>query len=93
MQENSGSNQSVGMAVTWVEPNEGRSHFGPAQPQSGKSCEECLFFNRDLASDEPCGNCYESEDKFNWEKHDGDARPDEVEPSNYRVCEACPSQS
>lgn len=60
------------------------------EPQSTKSCEECLYFNRDLASDEPCGICYESVDKFNWEKSNGDAEPGEMEPSDYRVCEACP---
>jgi hypothetical protein len=89
MQENSRGDQSMGMAVTWVEPNEGRFHFGPSPPQSDKSCEECLYFNRDLASDEPCGNCYESEDKFNWEKSDGNAEPGEMECSDYRVCEPC----
>ena len=73
----------------YVEPNVGQIR-GPGEPQSGKSCEECLYFDRDLASDKPCGLCYESKDKFNWEKkEDGDAGPSEVEQADAPSCGTC----
>jgi hypothetical protein len=75
--------------MTYIEPNDGRTHFTPGDPQSGKPCEKCVYFDRDLAPDNPCGLCYESSDKYNWEEVSGDAGPEQVEPSDYRVCETC----
>jgi hypothetical protein len=76
-------------AVIYVECNVGQErHAG--EPQSGKSCEKCLYFNRDITTDEPCGLCYESADKFNWEESNGNAEPGEMEQSDYRVCQTCP---
>jgi len=77
------------MKETFVEPNVGQER-GPGEPQSDKSCDDCLYFDRCLATDEPCGVCYESADKFNWEKSNGDVQPGEMESSDYRVCETCP---
>lgn len=75
----------------YVEANIGQDRHA-SEPQSDKSCDKCIYFDRDLASDEPCGLCYESSDKFNWKEADENPGHREVEPSNYRVCEACPGQ-
>lgn len=87
MRQDCGDTKTDGRA-TYIEADVGQIK-GPGEPQSGKSCEECLYFNRDICSDEPCGLCYESEDKYNWEKSDGNAEPGEMACSNYRVCEPC----
>ena len=73
----------------YVEPDVGQIR-GPGEPQSEKLCEECLYFNRCVASDEPCGICYESKDKFNWTEKNGDSEPGEMALPNERVCKACP---
>jgi hypothetical protein len=78
------------LPVIYVEPTVGQDKFA-SEPQGGKSCEKCLYFNRDLVADEPCGLCYESADNYNWEKSNGDAQPGEMECSDYRVCETCPT--
>lgn len=71
----------------YVEANVGQER-GPGEPQSEKSCEECLYFDRDLCSN-PCWDCFVSADKFEWIECDEDARPGQMESSDYRVCEAC----
>ena len=74
--------------IRYVEPNVAQ-YMGPGEPQSWKPCEKCLYFNRSLVSN-PCHDCYVSKDKHDWtEKDEGNDRPDEMEPSDFRVCEAC----
>lgn len=74
----------------YIECNVGQDRVA-GEPQSAKSCEKCLYFDRCLASDHLCGLCYESEDKYDWtERKDGDSGPCEVDSEDYRVCEACP---
>ena len=63
--------------VIYVEVSVGQDKFA-GEPQGGKSCEKCLYFNRDLVADEPCGLCYESADNFNWKEADGNAQPGEI---------------
>jgi hypothetical protein len=92
MRENNRCTETWGeLPVEYVEATVGQDKYAN-EPQSAKPCEKCLFFNRDLITDEPCGLCYESADKPNWEKSNGDAESGEMECSDYRVCEACPSE-
>jgi hypothetical protein len=84
MRQDSGDRESVGLG--WVEPNDGRLHFGPGAPQSEKDCSVCIHFDKDLAMDHPCGLCYESEDKNEWTTKD--VRCGEMEYPSERVCEA-----
>lgn len=87
MRQDSGDKKSMGVdVVNYVEPNDGRKHFQPGEPQSAKNCEECIYFDRDLAADNPCGLCYESKDKYEWRTED--ARCGEMELPSERVCEA-----
>jgi hypothetical protein len=72
-------------ALEYVEVTVGQEKFA-ANPQSHKKCEESTYFDRDLATDTPCGLCYESEDKYEWTRQ-GDIRPGEVAFPNDRVCE------
>ncbi len=53
--------------VIWVEATVGQERYA-SEAQSGKPCEKCLYFGRSLVQDEPCGLCYESSDKPNWEE-------------------------
>ena len=69
----------------WVECNVGQErHAG--KPQSEKDCEKCVYFERDLAADHLCGQCYESEDKHDYSET-GDVRCGEMEYPSERVCE------
>jgi hypothetical protein len=61
--------------MTYIEPNDGREHFEAGGPQSDKPCDKCIYYDRDICSDDPCGLCYESADKFNWEE--GEVAEDE----------------
>lgn len=76
-------------AEEFIEPDYGRKHFEPPTPQSSKKCEECIHFEKSLVSDEPCGLCYESTDKYNWSDKHGSGEPGEMEYPTGRVCEDC----
>ena len=71
----------------YIEVNVGLERYA-GEPQGDKPCEECLYFERDLAGDEPCGLCYESSDNFNWKEKNGNAGCGEMELASGRVCEA-----
>jgi hypothetical protein len=83
--DNRGESNGGEPALEYVEANVGQDHHA-GEPQSNKKCEECTYFDRDLAADTPCGLCYESEDKYEWTRQ-GDIRSGEVEFPNDRVCE------
>ena len=43
-------------------------YAGPAQ--SDKKCEECIHKDKDFITDNPCKDCWNSEDRNAW-RHDG----------------------
>lgn len=76
--------------VSYIEPDIGLERTGfLSEPQPAKDCEDCIYFDRDLAADQPCGLCYESTDRPNWRDTDGDAESGEMEYPSERVCTAC----
>ena len=85
-----GCSEKVVEDEEFIEPTVGTERHGfLSEPVSNKRCEKCLYFDRDLASDHPCGLCYESGDKYEWTERGEDTGPDEVDRKDYRVCEAC----
>lgn len=75
------------MKEKYIECNVGQTKEA-ADRQSDKECEKCKHFERNLAQSF-CGDCYESEDKYEWEEGRPDTGLDEMDDSSYRVCKTC----